>query len=476
MSIEIVQLSGQSGKVTAEALERFRAVMRGPVLVAGDPGYDEARVIWSNEYSERRPAIIARCTGTADVVDAVRFAREHDLLTAVKGGGHGIQGFATCDDGIMIDMSAHMTAVLLEEDRNVARVQGGCTLGDVDRETTRAGLAVPTGVAPTTGMGGLTTGGGVGWLHRKYGLTLDNLLSVEIVTADGEVLRASDTEHPDLFWAVRGGGGNFGVITEFEFQAHPVSDEVAFALVSYPLEQMPQVARAWRDWTRTVPDEVTSRLITLAPIDHPNMERELVGRDLVIVGAMHSGTAEEGEPVVEPVRHLGDPIMDLSGRYGFREIQTKFDLMVYGDWSGYWKSVYLDHLEDEVIDVAVKWSNDRPIGTAVTQLLHMGGAIGRPGPGDTAFGDRSAPYLLSAETAWQGRELKEACTRWAQGLIGDAEALGCTHGTYLNFNGETDQTSRRAQFGENMTRLREIKKRYDPSNLFRCNNNIPPAE
>jgi hypothetical protein len=476
MSIEVAQLSGERVKIPAEALERFRSTMRGPVLTPADPGYDEARVIWSKDYRQRRPAVIARCSGTADVVDAVDFAREHGLLTAVRGGGHGIQGFATVDDGIQINLMT-MNSVLVDPVARIARVQGGATLGDVDRETTLHDLAVPTGVAPTTGMGGLTLGGGVGWLHRKYGLTLDNLRSVEIVTADGRVLRASADDHADLFWAVRGGGGNFGVVTEFEFDAHPVPGELALTLAAYPLEDMASVARQWRDWTETLPDEVTTRLITLAPIDHPNMEPELVGRDLVIVGAMHSGPAEEGAPFVDPARNFGRPLLDMSGRMDFRTIQTKFDLMVYGEWSGYWKSVYLDHLNDDVLDVAVEWSGKRPIGTSVVQLMHLGGAVGRVGAGDTAFGDRSAPYLLSAETAWQDSDIyRQKCIDWAQGIIGDTEELGCTHGTYLNFNGETDAGTRGAQFGENMARLREIKARYDPTNLFRCNHNISPAE
>jgi FAD/FMN-containing dehydrogenase len=474
MAIEVVSLSGEPLTISDEAFEQFRATMHGPVLRPGDPGYEDVRVIWSNLYGRRRPAIIAHCSGTADVVDAVNFAREHSLLTAIRGGGHGIQGFATCNGGFRIDLS-RMTTVLIDRVGDIVRVQGGATLGEVDRETTRAGLAVPTGVAPTTGMGGLTLGGGVGWLHRKYGLTLDNLRSVEIVTADGQVRRASEDSDPDLFWAVRGGGGNFGVVTEFEFHAHPIPDEVAIALVAYPLEEFDTVAQQWRDWTRTLPDEVTSRIISLAPVEHPNMPAEITGRDLVIVGAMHCGPADEGRAVVEPARHFGTPLLDMSGDFGFREIQSKFDLIEYGSCSGYWKSMYVADMADEVLAIAGKWTKSRPLGTAVTQLLHMGGAIGRVGAADTAFGDRSADYMVSAETAWWDDADQDRCTDWARNFINDIEELPYSRGTYLNFNGETDANSRGEQFGTNMQRLREVKRRYDPQNLFRLNNNIPPA-
>jgi FAD/FMN-containing dehydrogenase len=474
MAIEAVSLTGERVVITDDSLSRFRAVMRGPVLALGDEGYDAVRVIWSKAYTQRRPALIAHCSGTADVADAVNFAREQSLLTAVRGGGHGIQGFANCDGGLRIDLS-RMTAVLVDPVSKVARVQGGATLGDVDRETTRAGLAVPTGVAPTTGMGGLTLGGGVGWLHRKYGLTLDSLRSVEIVTADGRVRRASPTSEPDLFWAVRGGGGNFGVITEFEFDAHAIPPRIALGLVAYSLSDFASISRQWRDWTRTIPDEVTSRLISLTPIEHPNMPAEITGRELVIVGAMHAGPAEEGVPVVEPIRHFGVPLLDMSGVFGFREIQSKFDLMEYGDWSGYWKSMYIADMTDEALDIANRWTSRRPLGTAVTQLLHMGGAVSRVAAADTAFGDRSPNYLVSAETAWQDFADEDKCTTWAREFIGDIDKLPYSRGTYLNFNGESDTTSRGQQFGGNVPRLREIKRRYDPDNLFRLNNNIVPA-
>lgn len=474
MPIEAVSLSGEPITISDADFAEFAAVMRGPVLRPGDAEYDDTRQIWSNLYSRRRPALIARCSGTADVVDAVNFARKHSLRTAVRGGGHGIQGFANCDGGLRIDLS-RMTSVLVDETSGTARVQGGATLGDVDRETVRAGVAIPTGVAPTTGMGGLTLGGGVGWLHRKHGLTLDNIISVQIVTADGEVRRASATSEPDLYWAVRGGGGNFGVVTEFEFQTHPIPDRLAIALLAYPLEDFASIATQWRDWTRTVPDEVTSRLISLTPIDHPNMPKEITGRKVVIVGAMYAGPAEVGAPIVEPARHFGTPLLDMSGSLGFREIQSKFDLMKYGEWSGYWKSMYVSDMADEVLDIATRWTSHRPLGTAVTQLLHMGGEVSRVGAGETAFGDRSAQYLISAETAWRDDADEDKCTSWARDFIAEIDELPYSRGTYLNFNGETDANSRGEQFGENLKRLREIKRRYDPENLFRLNNNIPPA-
>ena len=473
ISIDVLQLSGERTTIDEDSLAQLRGALAGPVLIDGDPGYDESRIIFNATF-DCRPAIIAKCAGTADVVEAVNFAREHALLTAIRAGGHGIPGFATCDDGLVIDLTL-MNAVLVDADNRIARVQGGALLGDLDRETQRAGLVVPAGVVSITGVAGLTLGGGLGWLHRKYGLSCDNIRSVEIVTADGRVLRASADKHEDLFWAIRGGGGNFGVVTEFEFDAFPLGPIVSLAVVAYPLEEAAEILPKWRDWTATIPEEVTSRLIAFTPPDHPDLPPELLGRDGILIGALYAGDPADADPFLEPVRHFGNPIVDMSGAMPFRAIQSMLDLVGPGELGGYWKSAYLDRLPDEFLDIVVRRANNRPTPPTVTQLITMGGAVSRLKATDTAFGERSAPYMLSAESVWYDHKDGDACTTWAREFISEAEGLGIAKGTYLNFSGESDATSRSAQFGENLERLTRVKREYDPHNLFRRNNNIPPA-
>ncbi len=473
LSIEAVQLSGATTQIDEESLAELRATLRGPVLTADDPGYEEARILWNTAF-DCRPAIIAKCSGTADVVDAVHFAREHALLTAIRAGGHGISGYGTCDGGLVIDLTL-MNAVLVDPEKRIARVQGGALLGDLDRETQRVALAVPAGVVSITGVAGLTLGGGLGWLHRKFGLSIDSLRSVEIVTADGRVLRASAAQHPNLFWAVRGAGGNFGVVTEFEFDAHPLGPMVMLAMVAYPLEELAEILPKWRAWTEAIPDEVTSRMIVFAPPDHPSVPPELADREGVLIGALYAGPVEQGEVALDPIRHFGNPLVDFSSPMPFRAVQSALDLVGPGEVGGYWKSAYVDRLDDDFLELVVRRSNNRPTPLTVTQLITMGGAVSRPSASDTSFGDRSAPYMLSAEAVWRDRSDSEACRRWAREFISEAEQLGVAKGTYLNFNGESDTESRDAQFGENVARLRRIKREYDPDNLFRRNNNIAPA-
>lgn len=474
VSVEAVQLSGETTQISEESLAQLRAALGGPVLIDGDPGYDESRIIFNATYCHCRPALIAKCAGTADVVEAVNFAREHSLLTAIRAGGHGIPGFATCEGGLVIDLTL-MNAVLVDADQRVARVQGGATLRDLDRETQWAGLVVPAGVVSVTGVAGLTLGGGLGWLHRKYGLSCDNLRSVEVVLADGRVVRASSERHQDLFWAIQGGGGNFGVVTEFEFDAHQLGPTVTLALTVYPLEEVAEILPKWRAWTETIPEEVTSRIVMFTPPEHPSLPPEILGRDGMLIGAVYAGGPEEAEPFLDPVRHWATPLVDMSGPLSFRSLQTMLDLIGPGELGGYWKSAYIDEMTDDFIEVIVRRAQDRPTPQTVTQLITMGGAVGRLAATDTAFGDRSARYILSAESVWYDPKDGDACTTWARGLVAEAEALGLARGTYLNFSGESDATSRNAQYGENLGRLRQVKREYDPDNLFRRNNNIPPA-
>ncbi|MSP12415.1 MAG: FAD-binding oxidoreductase [Chloroflexi bacterium] len=333
----------------ALAVQTFAAGLRGELIRPGDQSYDAVRQIW-NGLHDKRPSLIARCSGVADVIDAVNFARTHNLLVAVRGGGHNVAGSASCDGGIMIDLSL-MRGVRVDPEARTVQAQGGATWGDVDRETQVFGLATPGGNVSTTGIGGLTLGGGLGHLRRKYGLSIDNLLSVDIVTADGQFHTASATKNAELFWGIRGGGGNFGVVTSFEFRLHPVGPIVTRCAPWYPAEMAKEVLTAWRDFMATAPEELSSHIIFWTVPVHPNFPAAAHGRHVIIISALYSGSAEEGARVIQPLRELGTPLLDLSGAKPYTMVQSGFDpFFPKGELLYYFKSRYLNNLNDETID------------------------------------------------------------------------------------------------------------------------------
>jgi FAD/FMN-containing dehydrogenase len=472
MALRIETLSGGTTTLPEEQVEELRMMtFRGPLIGPGDDSYDEARVV-QNAMHDRRPGLIIRCSGTADVIDAVNLAREHQLLTAVRGGGHSIGGLCTCDDGVMIDLSA-MRGVWVDPDRRVVRVQGGCTWGDVDREAQAFGLAVPGGIVSTTGVAGLTLGGGIGWLHRKWGLACDNLLAAEIVTADGQLLRASGSQNEDLFWALRGGGGNFGVVTAFEFAAHELGPIVMAAAPIYGVDAADDVMRAWRAWTETLPDEVTTRSVFWSMPEDPSLPPAVHNQEVLILGALYAGSADEGETVLQPIREFATPLADLSEQMPYRMFQAAFDpFFPKGEIASYWKSTYLPALNDDAVDLVVKRARSRLSPLTLVHVPLMGGATSRLGATETAFGDRSAPYMLSVDGNWVEPDHAQAEIAWVRETIDEAQRF--SSGTYLNFGGDEPDASAavEAAFGENLPRLREIKQKYDPQNLFRLNNNI----
>jgi FAD/FMN-containing dehydrogenase len=461
-------------KLDAEAVQAFAVQMRGPVLRPDDSGYDEARMIW-NGLIDRRPAIIAQCSGTADVVDAVNFAREHDLLLSIKSGGHNVAGNAVNDDGVVIDLS-RMRGVHVEPSTGTVRVQGGATLGDIDRETQLFGLAVPAGVVSTTGVAGLTLHGGAGHLRRKYGLTIDNLLSVEIVTADGEFRRASATENEDLFWAVRGAGSNFGAVTSFEFQAHPVGPMVMVGAIFYPLEEAQTLLAAWRDYVSSAPNELSSIALCWSVPPHEPFPPEYHGRPVFVVAAAYAGPVEEGEPVVQPLRELGEPLVDLSGPWPWLGLQSGFDALYPKGGFYYWKSRTVADLSSAAIDDIADFAGRRPSPLTDITLWHNGGAMSQVGEMETAYGGREASFLVAVGASWDDPALSDEAIAWARQCW---ETMGhhSTGGIYLNFPGfgEEKEDLVKAGYGANYERLREIKAKYDPTNLFRMNLNVPPA-
>jgi len=471
---EVVGAQSTQTTLDAEAIQGFAAAVRGPVLVPDDDGYDAARAIW-NGLIDRRPALIVQPTGAADVVDAVNFAREHDLLLSIKGGGHNVAGNAVNDGGIVIDLS-NMRGVHVDPTTRTVRVEGGATLGDLDRETQLFGLAVPAGVVSTTGVAGLTLHGGAGHLRRKHGLTIDNLLSVDIVTADGQLRRASATENEDLFWAVRGAGSNFGVVTSFEFQAHPVGPMLMVGAVFYPLEDVKSILHAWRDYMASAPEELSSVAICWnVPPGEPFPE-EHHGKPIVAIAGAYAGTLEEGEPIVQPLRELGEPLIDLSGPWPWLGLQSGFDALFPKGGLYYWKSRALADLTGEAIDDIAEYASRRPTPSTDLIIWHQGGAMSRPDEASTAYGGRDAGFLVNGEVNWDDPSLTDEAIAFGREFW-DVMGRHSTGGLYLNFPGfgEDNEALVRAGYAGNYDRLAELKTKYDPENLFRMNQNIAPA-
>jgi FAD/FMN-containing dehydrogenase len=403
------------------------------------------------------------------------FAREHDLVVSIRGGGHNVAGNAVNDDGIVIDLS-QMRGVHVDAPTGRVRAQGGATLGDLDRETQLFGLAVPAGVVSTTGVAGLTLHGGAGHLRRKHGLTIDNLLSVDIVTADGELRRASATENEDLFWAVRGAGSNFGVVTSFEFQAHPIGPMVMVGAIFYPLDEIKTLLPAWRDYVSAASNELSSVAITWSVPPHEPFPPEHHGRPVLVVAAAYAGPVDEGQPVVQPLRELGEPLLDLSGPWPWLGLQSGFDPLYPKGGFYYWKSRALDEVSSEAIDDIADFAGRRPSPLTDIIVWHNGGAIADIGESDTAYGGRDAGYLVTVEASWDDPALSDDAIAWARECWG-AMGRHSNGGIYLNFAGfgEEKEALVKAGYGTNYERLRNLKAKYDPANLFRMNLNVPPA-
>ena len=466
------------GSVPPVAIESLRAAMRGAVLVPGDEGYDDARSVW-NAMIDRRPALIAQCKGVADVIDAVNFARDHGLPISIRGGAHNVAGHAVCDDGVMIDLSA-MRSVRVDADARTACVEGGATWGDVDRETQAFGLATPGGLISDTGVAGLTLSGGIGWLRSRYGLCIDNMLSVDVVTVDGALRRASETENTDLFWALRGGGGNFGVVTGFEFKLHPVGPTVMFCAPIYAIEDAGAgPIRFWRDFIADKNDDVGSIIEFSTVPEDPEFPEDAWGKRVYTMGNVYAGDADEGERLLQPLRELAEPVVDFTGRYSYCELQKLFDAVIpFGQHRCYWKSHFLGDLSDEIIDKIVEGNAAPPSPNTLTSIWNFGGATARVATDATAFGDRLMPYMFSIDSIWSDAADDERNISWTRDFWERMKPHSHEGRMYLNFPGmgEEGETMLRNSFGaKNYERLLKIKRTYDPNNLFRFNQNIPPA-
>jgi FAD/FMN-containing dehydrogenase len=454
-------------------LERLRTGFRGLVIGPDDEGYREARSIW-NGAIDRRPACIARCTGVADVVAAVRFARERDLLVAVRSGGHGVGGHALCDGGLVIDLSP-MKGIRVDPRARTARAEAGVLWGELDRETQLFGLATVGGIVTHTGIAGLTLGGGIGWLMRKYGATVDNLVSADLVTAEGEIVTASEEENPDLFWAIRGGGGNFGIVTAFEYRLHPVGPIVLAGPVYHPLEDAPDVLRFYREFIAGAPDELTTIFNLRVAPQVPYLPEEMHGKPIVMVGACYAGAPEDGAEVVRPLKEFGSPIVDLLEPKPYLALQSMFDPSVPHGWHYYWKSVELPPLSDEAIDTLVEHASTLTSPKSYCIVFQLGGALARVAEGETAFSQRDAAHNVNINAVWTEEDPDaERHIAWARNFF-DSMQPHARDRVYLNFLGEEGADRVRQAYGAGKyERLVELKRSYDPTNFLRLNQNIEP--
>jgi FAD/FMN-containing dehydrogenase len=458
------------------AFDELGGSFRGELVLPTSRGYDTARRIW-NGAIDRRPACIARCRGTADVAAAVRFARDRDLEIAIRGGGHNVAGTAVCDDGIVIDLSA-MRAVSVDPVERTALVQGGALWGDVDHETQAHGLATTGGIVGHTGVAGLCLGGGIGWLMRKHGLAVDNLVEAEVVTAEGEIVRASADDHPDLFWALRGGGGNFGVVSSFRFALHPVGPTVMAGPVFWAAEDTAEVLRFYREFVTDAPDELGNvvRLGTIPPL--PAVDEDLHFRPAIAVASCYAGSVEDGERAVHALRRFGTPLIDLVGPTRYVDHQGGLDDTVPHGWHYHWKATSLADLSDEVIEILAEHAYDAASPRSYAAMFHMGGAVARVPREATAYPGRDVGHNIVIDAAWlpeQDDTVGAAETAWARTFLDALQPYRA--GVYVNFLDSDDDASRvREAYGDDTyRRLAGVKAEYDPANVFRNNKNIPPG-
>jgi FAD/FMN-containing dehydrogenase len=454
-------------------VDEFKSGFNGEILLPGDEGYESARRIW-NAMIDRRPAVIARCATTADVVRGVNFARDNGLLLAVRGGGHNIAGNAMCDDGIVIDLS-RMKAAQVDPVRRLATIEGGATLADLDAATQAHGLATPTGINSTTGIAGLTLGGGFGWLSRKFGMTVDNLESAEVVTAAGELLRASATEHPDLFWALRGGSGNFGVVTRFEFRLHPVGPDVLSGLIAYPFSEAKSVLRQYREFAAAAPEELSVWAVMRDAPPLPFLPERAHGKAMIALALIYAGDPKQGEPLVAPLRKFGTPLGEHVGVQPYVAWQRVFDPLLAPGARNYWKSHNFSTLADGLFDVVIDSIGTLPSPQCEIFFGAIGGATERPSPESAAYPHRDARFVMNVHGRWDDPADDKRCIGWARDFF-KASAPFATGGVYVNFLTADEGDRVHSAYGPNYDRLARVKRRYDPENLFRMNQNIAPAK
>ena len=471
--MKATSIQGRDIDLGEAGFDAFRARVRGPVLVPGDPGYEESRTVW-NAMIDRRPAAVVRPLGTTDVIACVQFARDSDILLSIKGGGHNIAGLATADGALMLDMSL-MRGVWADPARKVARAQSGCLLGDVDRETQLHGLAAVLGFVSLTGVTGLTLGGGFGYLSRRWGWTSDSVIGIDLVTADGQVVRAAGDENPDLFWGLRGGGGNFGVVTGIDYRLFPVGPEVVGGMVAWPVSEAPRVLGMLRDLAEAAPPELTLvALIRPAP-PAPWLPKDVHGKPIVAILACHSGKIEDAEREVAAIKSFGRPVGDVLVRRPYAQLQSLLDATQPKGRRYYWKSEYLPRIEPALCDKFVEHAAGFRSNHSAVILFQVGGALNDLPREHSAVGNRDARYVLNIAASWESPQDDGSNIEWARRAWNDLRQFS-TGGNYINFLTADEGPERiQAALGGNVARLAEIKAKWDPENVFRTNRNIVPA-
>jgi len=450
----------------------FTAQIRGDVVLPADPSYDEVRKIW-NAMIDRHPGMIVRCAGVSDVMHSVTLARDHNLLLAVRGGGHNIAGNAVCDNGLMIDLS-QLKSVRIDPEKRRAYVEPGACLGDFDHEAQAFGLVTPLGINSTTGVAGLTLGGGFGWLSRKYGLTADNLVSADMVTAEGQLVHASATENPDLFWGLRGGGGNFGIVTLFEFELHQVGPEVLAGLIVFPADQGPQVLSQYRDYVATIPDEMNIWVVLRKAPPLPFLPDEVHGQEVVVLAVFYAGDEQQGQTLIEPLRGFGTPHGEHVGVMPYTAWEKAFDPLLTPGARNYWKSHNFSAMSDAALDTIIDYAGKLPSDQTEIFIGLLGGETSRIAVDATAYAQRDAQFVLNVHARWESATDDQRCIAWAREFF-DASAPYATGGVYINFMTEEEGDRVAAAYGAGYQRLIQLKEKYDPGNLFRLNQNIKPV-
>jgi FAD/FMN-containing dehydrogenase len=468
---KVKTLSGGEASIDGAMVQALSESLQGDVVTAESPSYDEVREIW-NAMIDRRPGLIVRCAKAQDVVRAVNFARENNLLVTVRGAGHNIAGNSIADDAFMIDLSG-MKSVTVDAASRTVTAEPGVTLGELDAATQEHGLAVSVGINSTTGVAGLTLGGGFGWLSRRYGMTIDNLISADVVTAGGDLVKASANSNPGLFWAIRGGGGNFGIVTSFVYRAHPVGPEILSGLIVHPHSEARACLDFYRDFAAQAPEELTTWVVMRQAPPLPFLPEEVHGTDVLVFAVMHTGDMASAEKAVQALRDYGAPIADAIGPHPFVGWQTAFDPLLTPGARNYWKSHNFSELSDELLDVLVANAASLPSPHSEIFIAQMGGAQSRVDPAATAYWHRDASFVMNVHTRWEDAGDDEKCVAWARQLFA-AAAPYSTGGVYVNFMPD-DESERVGQaYGGNYERLVDIKTEYDPTNLFRVNHNIQP--
>jgi len=469
--LEVIRGDGTRTTIKADAVDQLKASLRGELLLRGDDGYDDARTIW-NAMIDRHPALIVKCAGVADVQAAIRFASANQLLTAVHGGGHNIAGNAVCDGGMMINLS-EMNNVQIDPVNKRAHVGPGATLGDLDHEAQAFNLIVPAGINSITGVAGLTLGGGFGWISRKYGMTVDSLRAVDLVTAEGELVHASETDNPDLFWAVRGGSGNFGVVTRFEFECHPFGPMIHSGLIVFPHDESVAVLKKYRECAATLTDDTSVWVVLRQAPPLPFLPENVHGTNVLVLALCHIGDATEGEKIAESLRSFGTVLGEHVGQMPFTAWQQAFDPLLMPGERNYWKSHNFTTLDDGLFECVAKYAGDLPSNQTEIFIGALGGAINRVPADATAYPHREAEFLMNVHGRWSNASDDDKCVAWSREFFKASEKYA-SGGVYINFLTAEESERIGNAYGPGMERLKKVKQKYDPNNLFRMNQNIKP--